>query len=57
MEYEVIKPFRDKYSREKYEMGTIITIPQKRATEILKVGKLIKKVENPEPGQNPEADE
>ena len=41
MKYEVIKRFKDKYTKERYTVGTILELTKKRANEILKVGELI----------------
>lgn len=44
MKYVVLKKFKDKYTGEKYEVNDVIEISKERATEILSVDKLIKKV-------------
>lgn len=44
--YEVLKPFTDKYTGVKYEIGDKLEITKERATEILSVDKLIKKLKN-----------
>ena len=48
MKYQVIKAFRDKYTNEIYEVGTILELTKKRANEILKVDKYIEEFEEPE---------
>ena len=45
MKYIVIKKFKDKNTKEIYEVGTILELTKKRANEILKVDKLIEKIE------------
>ena len=53
MKYQVIKKFKDKYSGEIYEVGSILEITKKRAKEILSVNKLIEEYEEPD-NQNSE---
>lgn len=50
MKYEVIVKFKDKYTKERYKVGAILELTKKRANEILKVGELIKLVEELEKG-------
>lgn len=45
MKYIVIKKFTDKYTGEKYSEGRVLELTKKRANEILKVDKLIEKIE------------
>lgn len=48
MKYLVIKNFTDKYDKSiKYKVGDIVEFTKKRANEILKVDKLIEKIEEP----------
>lgn len=54
MKYEVTRRFTDKYTKEKYEVGTILELTEDRAKEIFKKGKeiketLIKKVKEENP--------
>lgn len=48
MKYQVIEVFKDKNTGEIYEIGTILELTKKRATEILKVGNLIEEYKEPE---------
>lgn len=48
MKYIVLKPFKDKYSNERYKKGDILDITKKRANEILKVDELIEEVKEKE---------
>lgn len=48
MKYQVIEMFKDKYTGEIYEVGTVLELTKKRATEILKVDKLIEEIAEPE---------
>ncbi len=45
--YKVLKNFIDKYTKVKYKVGDEVDFDEKRAKEILKVGKLIEKIEEP----------
>ena len=45
MRAKVLKSFRDKYNQKVYKVGEILNISKKRYEEILKVDKLIEKVE------------
>lgn len=45
MRAKVLKSFRDKYNHKVYKVGEILNISKKRYEEILKVDKLIEKVE------------
>lgn len=42
--YEVIREFRDKYTKETYKVGRILDLDEERAEEILKKGVFIRKV-------------
>ena len=42
--YKIVKSFNDKYNKTKYKVGDIVEFTEERASEILKVGKLIEKV-------------
>ena len=57
MKARVIKGFRDKYTKEKYEEGTIIDVTKKRYKEILKVDKLVEEVIEEESEENGEEQE
>lgn len=49
MKYVVLKNFTDKYNNDiKYKVNDIVEFTKKRATEILKVDKLIEEVQEPE---------
>lgn len=48
MKYKVIVKFKDKHTKEVYEVGTILELSKKRVNEILKVGKFIELYEEPE---------
>lgn len=43
--YRIIKDFKDKNTGAKYKVGDVVEFTEKRAKEILKVGKLIEKIE------------
>ena len=45
--YKVLKNFTDKYTKAKYKVGDEVDFTEKRAKEILTVGKLIEKIEKP----------
>lgn len=45
MKAKVLRQFKDKYSGKVYKVGDVITISKDRYEEILKVGKLVEKVE------------
>lgn len=42
--YEVIKEFRDKYTKETYKVGKVLDLDGERAEEILAKGPFIRKV-------------
>lgn len=43
--YKIIRSFADKYTDRKYVVGEEVDFTEKRAKEILSVGKLIEKIE------------
>lgn len=54
--YEVIREFRDKYTKETYKTGRVLDIDEERAEEILGKGAYIRKVEQRRKGKK-KADE
>lgn len=45
--YKIIENFTDKVTGRKYKIGEIVKFSNKRAKEILSVGNLIEKIEEP----------
>lgn len=57
MKVKVLKRFRDKHSNEIHKVGDILDITKKRYNEILKVDKLIEKVEDDQEEKEEELEE
>lgn len=54
MKLKVLKVFRDKYTNERYEVGSIIEPTDKRAEELLNAkGELVELVEGEKPAPAP----